>query len=82
MRIIKRKPIDSNSIELLKGTSAEQDALRQLRKPLLAAFDIWEKAVTRGREVDDPEIMEWFSEIKSLNPEAIKNIPERIRYYL
>ena len=60
-------------------------ALRSRREQLLKAFDIWEKAVLRGREIDSTEIMKWYQDIKDLKEEAImnkENIPERIKYYL
>lgn len=56
--------------------------LRNKRKPLLVAFDKWEKAVLRGREEDSKEIMEWYQNILDLNEEAFNNVPERIKYYL
>ena len=56
--------------------------LRQKRKPLLEAFDIWEKAVLRGREQDDETIMVWYQAILDLNEEAIENVPERIKHYI
>lgn len=56
--------------------------LRDKREPLLIAFDKWEKAVLRGRELDDVEVMVWFEEIKALDEESLNNIPERIKYYL
>lgn len=62
-----------------------RERLRHMREPLLEAFDLWEKAVLRGREVDDPAIMNWYSLLLDLNEDAIMNeesYPERIKYYL
>ena len=56
--------------------------LRIKRAPLLVAFDKWEKAVLRGREVDDALVMNWFQSILDLNEDALNNIPERVNYYL
>lgn len=56
--------------------------LRAKREPLLTAFDKWEKAVLRGRELDDIEIMVWFRKLLDLSEDAINNVPERIKYYL
>lgn len=56
--------------------------LREKRKPLLEAFDKWEKAVLREREPDDEAIMRWFNNILDLKQTAFENIPERIQYYL
>lgn len=56
--------------------------LRIKRKYLLNAFDKWEKAVIRGREIDSPEIMDWYQNLLDLKEEAFEDIPERIKYYL
>ena len=56
--------------------------LRTQRKPLLEAFDKWEKAVLRGRELDDEQIMNWFYELLDLKQTAFDNIPENIKYYI
>lgn len=58
------------------------NALRQQRKILLDAFDKWEKAVLRGREIDDSTIMVWFNDLLNLDENAFNNIPEVIKYYL
>ena len=58
--------------------------LRNKRKTLLEAFDKWEKAVLRGREVEDDTIMQWYQDILDLKESAFDevNIPERIKYYI
>lgn len=56
--------------------------LRAKRKPLLDAFDKWEKAVLRGREQDDYYIMAWYNNLKDLQESAFESIPEKIKYYL
>lgn len=55
--------------------------LREQRKPLLEAFDKWEKAVLRGREDDDDMVMEWYIALLDLQDSAFESIPERVRYY-
>jgi hypothetical protein len=51
---------------------------------LLPAFDKWEKAVIRGRESDDNNIMGWYHDILDLKANAFldENIPNKIKYYL
>lgn len=56
--------------------------LRMRRRPLLEAFDKWEKAVLRGRESEDEQIMSWYQDLLKLTPSAFENIPERVQYYL
>lgn len=59
-----------------------ENELRAKREPLIVAFDKWEKAVLRGREVDDPAIMTWYQNLKDLKESAFENIPDRVDYYL
>lgn len=58
--------------------------LRSRRKILLEAFDKWEKAVLRGREIEDHAIMQWYQDLLDLKESAFEevNIPERIKYYI
>lgn len=56
--------------------------LRQRRINLLPPFDLWEKAVLRGREEDSPEVMTWYANILSLVETAFDNIPEEISKYM
>lgn len=45
-------------------------AFRQIREAQFKAFDIWEKAVIRGREQDSVDVMNWY--------ELMKTYPDRI----
>lgn len=67
--------------ELLEN---KKNALREERKVLLDAFDKWEKAVLRGREVDDSSIMLWYENLLDLVEEAFaeENVPTRVLYYM
>lgn len=58
--------------------------LRSKRKTLLEAFDKWEKAVLRGRELESDTIMQWYQDILDLKESAFEetNIPERVKYYM
>ena len=67
------------SAELLEKN---KNTLRTKREPLLLAFDKWEKAVLRGREIDDPSVMTWYSNLLDLVESAFENVPERVKYYL
>lgn len=71
-------------IQVYVNFTAEElkNMLRAKRKPLLDAFDKWEKAVLRGREQDDYVIMSWYTDLKALKESAFAIIPERIKYYL
>lgn len=62
----------------------ELKRLRVQRKPLLEAFDKWEKAVLRGREEESDADMQWYGKLLDLDETAFEdgNIPERVKYYL
>lgn len=45
-------------------------AFRKYRERQFKAFDLWEKAVLRGRESDDTSIVSWY--------QAMKNFPTLI----
>lgn len=60
-----------------------KNMLRAKRTPLLTAFDKWEKALLRGREIEDSNIsIIWYPDLLDLKETAFTNIPERIKYYL
>lgn len=55
---------------------------RNDRAILLSAFDKWEKAVLRGREADDENIMQWYRKLLDLDESAFEDIPARVKYFL
>ena len=75
----------NNFLEARKPVSTKEELLSDLRMKrtfLLEAFDKWEKAVLRGREVDDTNILTWYYELLDLKEHAFVEIPERVQYYL
>ena len=74
--------LDNNCVIEYDNTEDIKKELREKRKSLLVAFDKWEKAVIRQREIDDENTMQWFSNLLDLKQTAFENIPERIRYYI
>lgn len=79
---IKRHRITADDIIHLAGTDIEATAMRQVRKNLLTAFDIWEKAVIRGRETDNRAVMQWYQDLLDLKTSAFENIPEVIKKHM
>lgn len=72
---------------ILKKVWTDEEALKNMlrakRKPLLEAFDKWEKAVLRNREIDDYTITTiWYKDLLDLKETAFENVPEKIKYYL
>lgn len=43
------------------------------RENMFKIFDIWEKAVLRGRETDDQDVMNWYQEMLDF-PEQITEL--------
>ena len=60
------------------------EELRQLRTPLLQAFDIYKSNVNYGIEADDNrvKILKWYKTILDLDKKAISNPPDEIRRYM
>lgn len=67
---------------LLEIEERKKTILRDKRKPLLEAFDKWEKAVLRGREVDSSVVMNWYTSLLDLEESAFDNIPSVVQYYI
>ncbi len=83
MRVKKRK-VELADMQNFQGVpaSAATEIKRQLRAPLLTAFDKWEKAVLRGREEENAEVMAWFHSLLNLEQQAFCVIPPAVQYYL
>ena len=74
--------IDYDNTEDLR--IAELEELRQLRTPLLQAFDIYKSNVNYGIEADAnrEKILKWYKAILDLDEKAINNPPIEIRRYM
>lgn len=63
-----------------------EDAIRQLRAPILLAYDKYKIAVVYGEifetEEEKSQILLWKKKVLDKDVDAISNIPEKIRYYL
>ncbi len=61
-------------------------AIRQLRKPLLEAFDIYKSNINYGVETETneerTEIMDWYQKLLDKDETALKNVPKKIQRYL
>lgn len=67
-----------------------KERFRQRRKNLYRAFDIWEKAVLRGREEDSQEVINWYYSMldftdkitEATTPEDYPKTPKVLEKYL
>ena len=78
---------DDFVLEFVKITEQQYEELvlqefRYERSKLLNAFDIWEKAVLRGREQDNPAIMLWYQNLLDLDEYALENVPNAIKKFI
>ncbi len=82
MKILSNTAIDTSSLDRLNGSDMELEALRQLRKPLLEAFDIYKVNIIYGisteSEEDRTAILDWYQRLLDLDKTAITNVPKTI----
>lgn len=74
--------IDYDNSEELEKQKLQK--LRQLRTPLLQAFDIYKSNVNYGIEEDinRENILKWYKGILDLDETSINNPPQEIRRYM
>ena len=86
MKILKRKSLTLEDTRGLDGLDAKTDALRTLREPLLAAFDVYKSNIYYGiiTETDKQHaaIVAWYHDLCDLKESAISDPPAGIRKYL
>ena len=82
MNILKRRTIAISDMAYLGETSIATQAKRQLRAPLLAAFDIYKSNVAYGIEAEDEaqhaQVVTWYRSLLDLKDEALAQVPEAI----
>jgi predicted transcriptional regulator len=68
------------------GSNYRNMAIRQLREPLLKAFDIYKSNVYYGIESettqDRIEITDWYQDLLDKKESALRNVPLKIQRYL
>lgn len=83
-RVVELYDID-NIVKLLPNEEAKK-CKRQLRKPLLKAFDTHKTAVIyEGKAETQDErnsVLAWKQELLDLQTKAFKSVPEKVKYYL
>ena len=81
---MKLRTLKSNDLSILNGHEA--DGIRQLRKPLLEAFDVYKSNIVYGIETETEEerlvIIEWYQKLLDKDKTAINNIPAKILRYI
>ena len=86
MKIVTRRACLPADITALENTTVYIQAKRQLRAPLLAAFDIYRSHVSYQTVEESDErhdvIMAWYRDLLDLKQSALDNVPDEIKRYL
>lgn len=83
-----RRPLRREELSELKGTSVEGLAKRQIRKPILDAWDIYKGNVNYGAVIETPEehaeVVSWYRDLCDLKDEAFTDsaIPVKVKKHL
>ena len=84
--MIKRKKITIETTAMLPSSTIKDNAIRQLREPLLKAFDIYKSNIYYGivtETIEEHEnILRWYKDLCDLNINAIENVPALIKKYV
>lgn len=79
------RKINYEDLEFI-GPVYKDIAIRQLREPLLKAFDIYKINVFYGIEKETEEerkkILDWYQSLLDKEDFTLKEIPEKIKKYL
>jgi hypothetical protein len=77
--------ITTKDLKLI-GPKGYDDAIRDLRDPLLKALDTYRINVSDGTEhetvADKEEIQNWKQQLLKLDPKGLFVIPNRVFYYI
>lgn len=83
MKILSVEKINASDLPTLNH---DKKAQRQVRKPLLEAFDIYKSNVSYGIITETleerAEIVEWYKALCDLEPWAFTDIPTKIKKFV
>lgn len=78
--------ITTADLAVLRATDVGTDAKRQLRKPILDAFDVYKSNLYYGviteTEEEHYQILYWYKLLLDLDEYAIENVPPAIAKYM
>ena len=85
MKVLSKRLIGVDDTAALPAGKKE-DALRTLREPLLAAFDIYKVNVQYGilteTEEEHDSVTAWYKALCDLDETAIREVPAKIKKYV
>jgi hypothetical protein len=86
MKVLNRRRIDANDLPRFAGTALEADAIRELRAPLLDAFDVYKTNCIYGIVQESAEerakVIEWYTRLLNLDASALTEVPPTIQRYV
>lgn len=86
MKVLNRRRIDAHDIPRFVGTALEADAIRELRAPLLDAFDIYKTNCIYGIVEESAEqrakVIEWYNRLLNLDASALTEVPVSVQKYV
>lgn len=85
MKVLSKRIIGIDDTAALP-TGKKEDALRTMREPLLAAFDIYKSNVQYGIQTETDEehyaVVKWYDALLDLDPKALRNVPYGVEKYV
>lgn len=85
MKVLSKRLIGIDDTVALPA-GKKKDALRTLREPLLAAFDVYKQNVNYGilteTEAERETILAWYRDLLDLDVNAIREVPNKIQRYV
>ena len=86
MRVLSTRRIDNTDLNALRATEEVLEAKRQLRKPILEAFDVYKSNLYYGviteTETEHYQILYWYQLLLDLDEYALENVPPTIAKYI
>lgn len=86
MKVTGRKSLNAAGVARIGEEAAKKDAIRQLRAPLLAAFDVYKSNVFYGVIEEDAEtheaVLAWYRALLEKDPAALTDVPAGVRPYV
>jgi len=86
MKVLSRKVATISCVDSIPDEGFKTALKRQLREPLLKAFDIYKSNVYYGIIVETDEehasVLAWYKSLRDLQTSALSEVPNTIKKYL
>lgn len=86
MKVLSIRKVNTRDLDTLRYTEVATETKRQLREPILRAFDIYKSNVYYGvvteTDAEHYEILYWYQLLLDLDEYALNNVPKAIAKYI